>query len=65
MANNIVTIKQFNKMQDDEFADYVKKCKTNGVKPESQSRYFPRMNRKTGYMVLGRFPYFIKNKKDF
>lgn len=62
---NVVPVKEFNRMQDESYKEYKEKCKTNGVPAEPQSRYFPRIDMKTGYVQLGRFPIWKKRKSDF
>jgi len=48
--SNIVSTKEFIRMQDANYAEYVAKCNANNVQPEKQSRYFPKPAVKYGYV---------------
>jgi len=62
-----ITVKQFNEMQNASYAEYCEKCNNNGVKPEPQSRYFPTIGVKYGYVVYNRFGEYVwkRRKSDF
>jgi hypothetical protein len=63
----ILSVKKFNELQDEEYKDYCDKCKTNGVKPEPQSKYFPKIRGEYGFVYFNNFGevYWKRNKKDF
>jgi hypothetical protein len=67
MKNFAVTVKEFNANQDSEYEKYVSTCKMNGVEPAAQSRYYPKVDLKYGYVyqnAAGEI-YHKKRKKDF
>lgn len=62
-----ITVKQFNSLQNCNYSDYCTKCNQNGIKPEPQSRYFPTLSIKYGYVIYNKFNeiYWKKRKSDF
>jgi hypothetical protein len=64
---HILSAKGFNKMQNDHYTEYCTKCKANGVVPETQSKYFPTVPVKYGYVRFNSFGEHTwkKRKSDF
>lgn len=53
--SNILSAKEFNKMQNEHYAEYSAKCKANGLQPQPQTRYFPCVPVKYGYVRFNSF----------
>ena len=61
-----ISAKQFNTMQDKNYLEYCEKCGVNGIKPETQERYFPKTVN-YGYVVFNHLGHFVwrKRKSEF
>lgn len=62
-----IHVTKFNELQNESYIEYCQKCTQNGIQPEPQSRYFPIVPVKYGYVICNQFGeiHWKKRKKDF
>ena len=60
--SNILSAVAFNEMQNNNYTEYCVVCKANNVQPEPQSRYFPTVPVKYGYVRFNSFGEYTWNR---
>jgi len=60
---NILTVKQFNEQQNENWESYCAKCKANNLKPQTRSNFnqFITFDYKTGFVLDGKYPEYFKS----
>ena len=63
---NIVTVKEFNAQQEENWQRYVAECKANNVKPQPRDNFnqFITFDYKSGYVATGKYPRYSRLKRN-
>ena len=62
-----ISVKKYNKLQDQKYFEYYLECKINNIEPAPQNRYFKKIDVNYGFVLEGACNSITwkKNKKDF
>lgn len=64
--NCITTVVKFNEQQEQNWQEYIAKCKANGVTPQRRNQFncFIKFDYTQGFVADGKYPIYKKRKRD-